>query len=480
MSRVVVLGMDGMDPYLIEKWWDELPNLRKLRDKGAFMKLDSVYPPDSIPAWAAIYTGLTPDYHGILDSIDYVDLKGKKFTCDVSGMRDRTFWDKAGRAGKRVCVVNPFLAYPVWPVNGIMINGPVFVTGEVQSHPPEILDEYEIPELGGIVDNPTKDSMGEFADGVRKLTSDFIRFGSELMDREKWDLFFINFLGLDRVQHFFWRYHDTEDPTYPGNNRYSDVIKGFYVQHDEAVGRFLEKIDGDTVLIVHSDHGHGRRCTKMLNVNEFLRRNGFLKSRVSGGIADPRLWLERMKAFTLRTLDRYELQDWAYRIGRMIPGSKGLKKSTYVIDKGGSRAGIGRFSGMNPFGGIEVSRDNFEGGEYDKAVESIIEGMREVEDPKTGKKVVKWIRRREEMFSGPKADIYPEIIFRLDPDYGVGRNMFGPIIDINPSHRKVSGGHMPEAAFLCSRQVGGYLDENSTVRDIGGLILSLLDVGESA
>jgi len=478
VSRVIVLGMDGLDPYLLEKWWDDLPNFRRLRDEGTFTRLDSVFPPDSVPAWASIYTGQPPDGHGILDSVDYLDVRKQELRCDTSVLQGNTFWDVAGRQGKRVCIVNPFLAYPVWPVNGVMVNGPVFVTGEVQAHPESVLSEYDVPELGGIVGTPTKKTLAAFAQKTRQLTVEHLRFGKALLGREKWDLFFINLLALDRVQHVFWRYCDPEDPTYPGENPHSEVIKSFYRLHDQVLGEFLDVVGHDSILIALSDHGHGRRCTKAVYLNEFLRRKGLLKSSARAGRLDPRYLLERAKMFVLRTLDRYDLQDLAYKIGALIPRAKALKKSTFVIDSAGSTAGVARFAGMNPYGGIDLPRQKFDGDEraYRALLDGLLHDLRALKDPDTDRAIVKWAKRREEMFTGPHARIYPEIIFQLDPDYGVGRSLFGPLVDVNPTHKKISGGHMPEAALLANSTLPLPAGKRISVVSIAGVILRLLDL----
>jgi predicted AlkP superfamily phosphohydrolase/phosphomutase len=469
--------MDGLDPDVLGMWWDELPNFRNLRDSGAFARIDSVYPPDSIPAWASIYTGVTPDHHGILDSVDYLDIKNRNLKCDTSGLTGNTFWDAAGAGGKRVCVINPFLAYPVWPVNGIMANGPVFVSGEQQTYPQTLATEHNVPELGGIVDNPTRKTLSAFGEKTYQLTLDHLRFAKEMFAKEPWDLFFINFLTLDRVQHVFWRYFDTEDPTYPGGTEHSEVIKKFYKLHDDIIGEFLQLMDQDTVLFVISDHGHGRRCTKALCVNELLRQMGLLKSLTKRGKLDPKYILERTKSAVLRFLDNHELQELAYTIGRHIPGAKSLKKSTFVIDQKRSAAQVARFAGMNPYGGIDLPRDMFEGTDEDYValVDRLIQGLKDLKDPKTGKTVVRWAKRREEMFTGPHSSIYPEIIFHLDFEYGVSRSLFGTLVDVNPSHRKISGGHMPQAALLMNRKAS-VDDECNSVLSVSTTVLGLLGV----
>jgi len=68
-KRLIVLGVDGMDPHFVEQHWDALPNLRRLRDTGSFSRLATTTPPQSPVAWSTFSTGLDPDGHGIFDFV---------------------------------------------------------------------------------------------------------------------------------------------------------------------------------------------------------------------------------------------------------------------------------------------------------------------------------------------------------------------------------------------------------------------------
>jgi predicted AlkP superfamily phosphohydrolase/phosphomutase len=68
-KRMIVLGVDGMDPGYIERHWADLPNLRRLRDQGSFMRLKTSTPPQSPVAWSTFITGSAPAAHGIFDFV---------------------------------------------------------------------------------------------------------------------------------------------------------------------------------------------------------------------------------------------------------------------------------------------------------------------------------------------------------------------------------------------------------------------------
>ncbi|MFI5394382.1 MAG: alkaline phosphatase family protein [Candidatus Binatia bacterium] len=67
--RVIVIGLDGMDPVLTERWMAEgkLPNFAALAAQGGFRRLDTTHPPLSPVAWSSFMTGVHPARHGIFD-----------------------------------------------------------------------------------------------------------------------------------------------------------------------------------------------------------------------------------------------------------------------------------------------------------------------------------------------------------------------------------------------------------------------------
>jgi predicted AlkP superfamily phosphohydrolase/phosphomutase len=67
--RVIVVGLDGLDPRLTSKYMREgrLPNFTKLRKQGCYKALKTTCPSISPVAWSTFQTGVNPGSHNIYD-----------------------------------------------------------------------------------------------------------------------------------------------------------------------------------------------------------------------------------------------------------------------------------------------------------------------------------------------------------------------------------------------------------------------------
>jgi predicted AlkP superfamily phosphohydrolase/phosphomutase len=70
-KKVIVIGIDGMDPRLSEKMMKagKLPSFAKLLKRGGYKRLGTSIPPQSPVAWANFINGAGPGSHGIFDFI---------------------------------------------------------------------------------------------------------------------------------------------------------------------------------------------------------------------------------------------------------------------------------------------------------------------------------------------------------------------------------------------------------------------------
>jgi predicted AlkP superfamily phosphohydrolase/phosphomutase len=149
VRRAVILGFDGMDPELTERFIAEgkLPNLAKLRDQGTFRKLRTTYPAISPVAWSTFMTGVNPGKHNIYDFLardlaNYLpylssaEIKGPKRTWKlgkytiplggprIKGMRRGTpFWHWLAEAGIFCSVLRVPVTFPPEKFSGVLLSG---------------------------------------------------------------------------------------------------------------------------------------------------------------------------------------------------------------------------------------------------------------------------------------------------------------------------------------------------------------------
>ena len=107
----------------------------------------------------------------------------------------------------------------------------------------------------------------------------------------------------DRMQHMFWRYLEEDHPAARGVPKAERraVIQDLYQRMDRLIGRVMEKIDDDTLLMVISDHGF-KSFARGMNLNSWLHQNGYLALKV--GKTESGDWFEdvdwsRTRAYTM-------------------------------------------------------------------------------------------------------------------------------------------------------------------------------------
>jgi len=69
INRLIIVGLDGLDPTLAERFMAEgkLPNLSRIKEEGAYAPLRTTIPSISPVAWSSFMTGSNPSKHNIFD-----------------------------------------------------------------------------------------------------------------------------------------------------------------------------------------------------------------------------------------------------------------------------------------------------------------------------------------------------------------------------------------------------------------------------
>ncbi len=147
-KRFVILGLDGMEPTLAEKYMAEgkMPNLSKLKRKGTFTRLGTTAPPLSPVAWSSFLTGCNPGKHNIFDFLtrntrNYLPelssvsihgprrvLKLGKYSIplgksDIRLMRKgKPFWNTLGEHGIFGNIIRVPITFPAEPFRGVLLS----------------------------------------------------------------------------------------------------------------------------------------------------------------------------------------------------------------------------------------------------------------------------------------------------------------------------------------------------------------------
>jgi predicted AlkP superfamily phosphohydrolase/phosphomutase len=481
MTKVLVIGIDALDSMTLSNLEQGLPTFRKLREESGDIEFDGVFPPDSPTSWGSIYTGLNPAKHGIVLFTDPLSRVGTMVTKDVDDttIRGRTFWDLAGAEGRRVVILPHLLGYPPWRVNGVMI-GRSGVTKEAKACPQDFNENYPVSEFRWGLDNYPGRRKAAYVRLAKQQIKRETEFVMTLLKERAWDLFFVSYGELDVIQYTYWNYYDEKDPEYSENNAYKDVIPDFYRIYDEIIAKLLAVSGSDTTTIVVSDHGIGSRPVNLVNINEWLRRIGMLSVR-NGKKSAPRAFspLTRLKRSVVTAVNKYELGNHAAKALRVFPQAKEWILSQNPIDWEDTVAYLTDQSGIKnyPYGGILIKRDNIENGDYERSRDSIIDAFLKITDPKTGRSVVKWAAKREELYQGDYMKRYPDIVFELSSDYCAGTNVPAPIFGRSITHNIAPGYHKQHhAVFLVSNAKRSVSKKDMNLMDVTPTILDLLDI----
>jgi predicted AlkP superfamily phosphohydrolase/phosphomutase len=120
-------------------------------------------------------------------------------------------------------------------------------------------------------------SDGEYLEQARLVLAEQLRFFDLEVARLHAGLLFAYFSSLDQNAHMFWRTFDQHSPAYDPDvaAKYSGTLEWFYEQMDQMLGRALAKEDGNTTLIVMSDHGFAP-YDRSFNLDTWLLDNGYI------------------------------------------------------------------------------------------------------------------------------------------------------------------------------------------------------------
>ena len=249
----------------------------------------------------------------------------------------------------------------------------------------------------------------------------------------------------DRVQHMFCRYLDDDHPAarnVPRDQR-PNIIQELYQRMDGLIGRVMQQIDDDTLLMVVSDHGF-KSFARCVNLNAWLHQNGYLT----------------LKDGKTESGDWFEDVDWS-RTRAYTMGLNGL----YLNVKGRERQGI-----VEPGAAAEALKDE---------LRTKLNGLA---DPASGRVGITGVFDCDAVYAGPYVDNAPDLIvgygdgFRASWDSVMGK-VTEKIFEDNL--KAWSGDHcidprLVPGVLFCNRKIA---DEKPAIVDVAPTILKLFGLG---
>jgi len=489
--RVLVVGLDAATFDLVLPWVNAglLPTFARLLAEGARAPLRSTLPALTPPGWTSAATGRNPGKHNVFNFYKTTAGGLGRAPVTLADLRSPRVWDIAAQHARRSCVLHMPLTYPPRADVGVMISGIMTPKGAEDFVAPAALKDTLAARIPGYrleVDESVL-RRGDL-ESFRRDAFDLQRVQTEealhLLEHEDWDLFWVMFHTLDKLQHFFWRYMDREHPAHPGPGPFEHVIRDFHVALDRALASLLEHVPPGTAVVVLSDHGSAP-LHRYFCVMNWLAATGFLTLRPEGaaqrGLAavgvDARAMVRRMKRLGLGWMPRLVPRGLKQAVPQALTS---FAKVAHRIDWSRTRAycpsapGSGLFvnlRGREPDGIVAPGR------EYEAVVEELRERLLAYRDPATGEPVVRAVHRRDEVYRGPCRDEGPDLLVETARTVcmveGLGRATLLPA-GAGPEER--TGNHARDGILLLHgpEVLRGVTLPLAAIEDVGATVLHLL------
>lgn len=418
-SRTIIVGLDGVPFDMLRTLAQTgvMPNTRQLIDRGFFTPMRSSIPEISSVAWSSIITGANPAENGIFGFIDLVPGSYKLRFPNFTDLQARPFWESC--PGQSV-IINVPSTYPVRPMNGVHISGFVSIDINKSVHPPSLLPELQKLDYRLDVDSQKAHTdIDAFLDDLDKSLQARIKAYQYLWETYDFQAFMLVFTGTDRLMHFLYSAYDDPD----------DAHHGFFLDHfrkiDQAIGEIVGKLTDNDLLIMLSDHGF-ERLDADIYVNALLAREGFLSFKPNSDPA-PTSIDTPTKAFALDPARIYLNRKGKYPAGSVAPD--------------------------NSDACLKDLEDLFSSWEVN------------------GRKVIKDIHRKQDVYAGPYLDQAPDLILIAEKGFNLKGSMASTKI---AGKGPFTGKHTYPDAFLLVGDADVFSDFPSqpTVTDAGKFIKS--------
>ncbi len=415
--KTVIIGLDGVPFGMLADFAETgvMPNTSRLISEGIFKKMASSIPEVSSVAWSSMITGQNPGEHGVFGFTDLHPGSYRMKFMNFSHLKAPPFWEVW--QGKSV-IINVPSTYPVRETNGVLISGFVSIDFDKSVYPKSLIAPLQGLDYRLDVDaQKAHSSMDLFLEDLEKTLQARIEAYRYLWDTQDWQTFMLVFTGTDRLMHFLWNAYADKD------HKYHNAFLDHFRKIDQAIGEIISRIADDDLLIMHSDHGFERLDTEVY-LSHLLVEQGLLQFKQGRDAA----------------------------LDNICYGTK-----AFVLDPARIHLNL---KGKYPCGTVEPD-------DCEQILCRLEELFGSLE--KDGKKVIRDIYRKEQLYTGPYLEDAPDLVLVGAEGFNLKANvknqgLFGQSI--------FSGKHTQDTAFILVRGLSdtAIIPQTPVVWDIKALI----------
>ncbi len=429
-QRVLIIGLDGVPPWLIEMLAGEraLPHLAALSKRGVFASMRSTANTLTASAWPSMFTGQNPGRHGMFNFVQYVPARRDIFITNALHRQAGALWDLVGESGGQSAILRVPMTFPTRPMAGMMVGDHLTPSPR---HPeftwprelrPRLTKRFGLLGWGVKADLASPDSPGRFRQLLRDLTGG-VRLTFDVIDYalDHGDFRHI-FAVVSETDTLLHRLAPLLRPSAAGDNPLThlppaarDQVVQFFRTIDERVGRLLQRLDDSWNVIIASDHGIGPDDPGDQLLRPLLIALGYQGWREPAPApaqkSDPVSLLRRAKSAVAARIP--------WQIRRLIDPiseqrrEQGARENVLdVIDWDTTRA----FSIVSGGGVGEIWLTVDDPTEREALIAELTAALTSAVNTRTGAPQVQRVLRREEAVAGPHSNHIPDLLVYLRED----------------------------------------------------------------
>lgn len=300
-GRVIVFALDGASLDVVSPAVAEgrLPNFGRIFDAGAVLHLATLRPTQPEPVWTAAATGRLPVANGVRASAlyrvrtddpplellpDYCFAQAlvrlglvRETPHTAASLRARAVWNILGDAGLAVAVIGFPLTHPASPIQGFLISDEFHrlrvddldLNGVTSVAPASLLVDVRqavdapasldpVALVAAVAEAPQGDADARPDPAPILADRMHLQIVEALSQTAEARLVAVRLPGLDAMGHYFLRFANPSafgDVSEAEQRRLGRVLEEYYGLIDRAIGRALDALGPDDLLLIVSPFG---------------------------------------------------------------------------------------------------------------------------------------------------------------------------------------------------------------------------------